>query len=133
MHEATGFQTMTRQLARLSIVLAAAAVLSACGGESEEGTAAAASPPPVVAPAPTPSPTTPNQPPEISGVPAAVIDAGQDYSFVPTAKDADNDFLEFSITNKPTWAQFSVETGALTGSPQDADVGETADITINVT
>ena len=60
------------------------------------------------------------------------MQAGQAYSFTPTASDADNDFLEFSATNLPAWAQFSAETGALTGTPGDAHVGETQDITITV-
>ena len=80
-----------------------------------------------------PAPTPVNHPPEISGTPAASVQAGQAYSFTPTASDADNDFLEFSATNMPAWAQFSAETGALTGTPGDAHVGETQDITITVT
>ncbi len=127
----SGFgSTMIRRFIRMGIVLCAAAVLTACGGEDDD-VADSAVPPP--ASPSTPAPSTPNHAPEISGTPLAAIDAGQDYSFVPTAKDADNDFLEFSVVNKPTWATFSVESGALTGAPQDADVGETQDITITVT
>lgn len=133
MHDARELgRTKLNRWSRLFIVLSAALVLSACGGESDDGT------PTAVTPTPTPSETPPTAPvenhaPEISGVPSSVADAGQDYSFVPKASDADNDFLEFSIVNKPGWAQFSVETGALTGNPADSDVGESADITINVT
>lgn len=120
---------MTLQgLARLLATVLLTATLAACGGQAEKDSAAAPQQPP-----PTPSPTVPNQPPEISGVPTAAIDAGQDYSFTPVAKDADNDFLEFSIVNKPAWAQFSVETGTLSGVPGDSDVGQTQDITITVT
>ena len=125
---------MIRQLTRTGIVLCAALMLAACGGEGDDAADAVAPPAAPTSPAPTPTPEpTPNQPPEITGTPAAVIDAGQDYSFVPNAKDADNDFLEFAITNKPSWAQFNTETGTLTGSPQDADVGDSQDITITVT
>jgi len=74
-----------------------------------------------------------NQPPEITGIPESGIESGQTYAFVPAASDADQDFLEFQVTNKPAWAQFNSETGALTGTPQDSDVGETQDITIAVT
>jgi hypothetical protein len=127
----TGFgNTMIRKWTRTGIVLCAALMLAACGGEDDAAADVAAPPTAPSSPAPEP---TPNQPPEITGTPAAAIDAGQDYSFVPDAKDTDNDFLEFAITNKPSWAQFNAETGALTGSPQDADVGETQDITITVT
>ena len=38
-----------------------------------------------------------------------------------------------TIEGKPTWLAFSAETGAITGTPTDADVGDTADITISVT
>ncbi|HEY6641677.1 putative Ig domain-containing protein [Povalibacter sp.] len=123
--------TMIRRFTGMTIVLLAAGVLAACGGGDDD---AADAPPPAVPTSPAPDPTpTPNHPPEIEGTPGAAIDAGQDYTFVPKAKDADNDFLEFVITNKPGWAQFNTETGALSGSPQDADVGETSDITISVT
>jgi hypothetical protein len=118
-------RTTLAGLKKFLIVISAAAVLSACGGESDDGTPAAIS-------TPSGSSDLANQSPEISGVPQAVTDAGQDYSFVPAAKDADSDFLEFSIVNKPSWAQFSAETGALTGTPADSDVGETSDITITV-
>src|SRR6476661_6365871 len=118
-------KTTLAGLKKFLIVISAAAVLSACGGESDDGTPAAIS-------TPSGSSDLANQSPEISGVPQAVTDAGQDYSFVPAAKDADSDFLEFSIVNKPSWAQFSAETGALTGTPADSDVGETSDITITV-
>lgn len=81
---------------------------------------------------PPPAPPT-NSAPEIAGTPEPGVEAGKPYSFTPQASDADNDFLEFTIENKPTWAAFSTETGALTGTPTDADVGDTADITISVT
>ena len=74
-----------------------------------------------------------NSAPEITGTPEPGVEAGKPYSFTPQASDADEDFLEFTIENKPTWATFSAETGALTGTPADADVGDTADITISVT
>lgn len=74
-----------------------------------------------------------NQPPEIDGIPESGAASGQTYTFVPKASDADQDFLEFQVINKPSWAQFSSETGTLTGTPQDSDVGETAEITIAVT
>jgi hypothetical protein len=77
--------------------------------------------------------TTANRPPEISGIPASSVRVGQTYSFTPVASDEDDDFLEFTITNKPSWADFSNETGALTGTPSASDVGVTDNITIAVT
>jgi Putative Ig domain len=74
-----------------------------------------------------------NTPPEITGVPAPSAQAGQLYTFTPEANDADGDFIEFTIENKPDWATFDPETGTLSGTPGDADVGDSADITITVT
>jgi hypothetical protein len=77
--------------------------------------------------------TTTNRAPEISGIPSATAKVGVSYSFTPVASDEDDDFLEFEITNKPAWAQFSAETGALTGTPAAAHVGPGQEITITVT
>jgi len=59
----------------------------------------------------------PNLAPTISGTPTTSLYVNESYSFTPTAADADNDTLTFSITNKPSWATFSTTTGALTGTP----------------
>ena len=40
--------------------------------------------------------------------------------------------ITFSVENKPDWAQFNTKTGALTGTPTEADVGESEMITIEV-
>lgn len=80
-----------------------------------------------------PLPTPANQPPEVSGDPVVSVTAGQVYSFTPEASDADGDFLEYTITNKPAWAAFNDETGSLSGTPDDASVGESEEITITVT
>jgi hypothetical protein len=81
-----------------------------------------------------PPPSQPaNQPPEVSGTPPATVTAGQMYSFQPEASDADGDFLEYTITNKPVWATFSDETGLLTGTPADTNVGDSGDVTITIT
>jgi hypothetical protein len=92
-------------------------------------------PPNVTPSAPSTSdvPATVNHSPEITGIPPLSVDAGTSLLFQPTASDADNDFLEFSVINLPAWASFSVENGTLSGTPTDNDVGETDDITITVT
>lgn len=73
-----------------------------------------------------------NSAPEISGTPVAAITAGGDYSFTPTATDADGDTLTFSIQNLPSWASFSTTTGALTGTPSGSDAGNYSNIIISV-
>jgi len=73
-----------------------------------------------------------NNAPEISGTPDANAAVDKEYTFTPTASDADNDTLVFSITNKPDWATFSETTGELSGTPTSADSGTYSDILISV-
>ncbi len=61
--------------------------------------------------------STTNSAPKISGTPPTTAKVGTAYSFRPTATDANNDPLTFSITNKPSWASFSTSTGQLSGTP----------------
>lgn len=74
-----------------------------------------------------------NLPPVIAGTPATSLQAGSSYSFTPTAADPDGDSLSFNISNKPAWATFNAQTGALTGTPAESDVGMSSMITIEVT
>ncbi len=78
--------------------------------------------------------TPANDPPTIGGSPLTTVAEDTAYSFMPTANDVDvGDVLTFSITNKPTWASFDTGTGALTGTPTNADVGTTIGVVISVT
>ena len=70
-----------------------------------------------------------NTAPTIAGTPTYNIGSGESYSFTPTASDADNDALTFTIANKPSWATFNTATGALTGT---AVTGTYTGITISV-
>jgi hypothetical protein len=88
---------------------------------------------PPASPSPEPTPQVPvNNAPFISGSPAGTVKAGTSYSFRPTAGDADDDRLSFSITGKPAWASFSTSTGRLSGTPGDSDVGSYRNIVIAV-
>jgi hypothetical protein len=73
-----------------------------------------------------------NTPPVISGSPATTHSAGSAYTFTPSAMDPDGDSLTFLVTNLPAWATFNQSTGALTGTPGEADVGMTGQIMIEV-
>ncbi len=73
-----------------------------------------------------------NNPPAISGNPPATVEAGDAYSFTPSASDADGDALTFSIVGKPAWATFAASSGRLSGTPGISDVGTYADIRISV-
>ena len=104
-----------------------ALVIAGCGGGS--GSDVATPPPPSPPP---PPPPVQNSAPTISGTPQVQVTAGQAYSFVPMASDADGDELVFSIENQPTWAAFDTMTGSLTGTPASTDVGTTSGVEISV-
>jgi hypothetical protein len=116
-------------IARHALMVLLAASLAGCLEDKKEDEEQPTEQPTNEPPPPPPT----NTAPEITGTPSPMAQAGQAYSFTPQASDADDDFLEFTIQNKPAWATFSAETGALAGTPGDADVGETQDITISVT
>ena len=90
-------------------------VLAACGG-GESSTAGGAG----------------NLPPLISGSPTTSLTAGSPYNFQPQASDPDGDALVFSAANLPHWAIINTKTGAVTGTPAEADVGMTGMITVSV-
>lgn len=73
-----------------------------------------------------------NSAPKISGVPSTSLNANSAYSFQPTATDANDDALTFSIANKPSWATFSTTTGKLSGTPDAASVGTYSNIVVSV-
>lgn len=73
-----------------------------------------------------------NTAPKISGTPLTAVNAGNAYSFTPTASDANGDALAFSIQNKPVWASFSTVNGKLSGTPSAAQVGWYGNIVISV-
>ena len=74
--------------------------------------------------------STTSPPPVISGSPPGSVTAGSAYSFVPTASDPSGKALSFSIQNKPSWASFSIATGAVTGTPTTAQEGTYSNIVI---
>jgi hypothetical protein len=73
-----------------------------------------------------------NTPPTISGTPPTTATVGSQYTFTPTASDANGGTLTFSIVNRPSWATFTATTGRLQGTPGAANVGTFADIRISV-
>jgi hypothetical protein len=144
---------------RLAGLIILSASLAACGGggggdtanqtgssagaastATENSTANSSTPatstpetPPVVT---TPVDSTPvdgNHAPILSGSAITSVNAGQGYSFVPTASDSDGDHLQFSISSKPSWATFDTTTGRLSGTPTSANVGSYEEIVIAVT
>jgi hypothetical protein len=118
-----------------SVILSAS--LAACGGggsgtaDSAESTA-----PPTATPTPTPTPAPApagNSAPKIAGAALTSVAPGVAYSFKPTATDADQDTVTFTIANKPKWAAFDPATGLLSGTPAAADAGAYSGIEIAAT
>jgi Putative Ig domain len=110
---------------RGACALAALAVvaLAGCGGgggDSSNAVVSSGPPPP-----PPPSPT-------ISGTPPTTVTAGQAYSFTPTASGPAGTTLSYSVQNMPSWAQFSISTGTLSGTPSSSNVGTFSNIVISV-
>ena len=73
-----------------------------------------------------------NDPPTISGDPETSVDEDHSYYFMPTASDPENDELTFSINKTISWADFDTDTGELSGTPTNDDVGTTSNIIISV-
>jgi Putative Ig domain len=141
--------------ARLISVWVIAATLAGCGGGGSAAptSAAAATPAKVAAPtgaaatATTPAATAAtstsatqptsgsgadNSAPQIFGVAATTAKVGQSYSFQPSAKDADNRALTFSLSGAPSWLTFDPATGRISGTPSGADVGTDKAILLEV-
>ena len=57
---------------------------------------------------------------------------GEQYSFTPSAADADIDPLTFDVQGEPTWLSINSSDGALTGTPTLADVGTYPGIVVSV-
>lgn len=74
-----------------------------------------------------------NSAPSIWGDPDTAILVGTSYVFQPEATDSDGDVLEFSIVNKPGWADFDTTSGVLQGIPGSQHVGQHGGIVISVT
>jgi len=74
-----------------------------------------------------------NHPPVLTGTPPGKVAGGQNYNFTPGVFDGDGQVLRFSINGRPAWASFDAATGALSGTPSDADAGTYSGISISVT
>ncbi len=73
-----------------------------------------------------------NRLPSVSGTPLTGVIAGSGYEFTPVAVDPDGDLLAFTVINKPAWSNFNIETGQLSGLPNNSHVGLYPEITIQV-
>jgi hypothetical protein len=65
----------------------------------------------------------------LAGIPATAVTTGATYSFTPElAGDATE--VAYTVSNLPDWATFDAQTGAVSGTPTEADVGTFNAITI---
>ncbi len=79
------------------------------------------------------NPTVPNSAPVLTGTPALSVDEDSAYSFTPSmTDDGDTNTISFAVSNLPNWASFDTNTGSITGTPSNDDVGIIADIVISV-
>lgn len=102
------------------MAIIASTLVAGCLPEIEE--------PKVRAPAEAPANAAPN----ISGVPPTSATAGSAWRFQPNANDADGDTLTFSATGLPGWIRIDSSSGALSGTPDEKDVGTSAAIVVTV-
>jgi hypothetical protein len=126
---------------RIGLLSVVACLLAACNyGEDSSGTASAtgssststAGSQPVASATQTPPTSTDDHAPQISGTAAATATVGQNYSFQPSATDADNDALTFALAGAPSWLTINSATGRVSGTPTSADVGVDAGIVVEV-
>jgi hypothetical protein len=124
-----------RNFVRAFLPAALMAVCHGCGGGggsgSGSGTTAGAQTdaPPTVAVA---VPVAVNRAPTIRADAAAVAHVGETYDYQPVATDPDGDTLRFTANNLPPWASMDPNTGRITGTPGENDLGEYESITIVV-
>lgn len=113
-------------------MLIAACALAACGGgsTSADGTADRATPvtsvPGSAATAPAPAPPSPAPQRELVSAPAGAV-----FEYVAPAVAAATGAAAFTIRNRPAWAEFDADTGALSGTPAASDVGRYEHVTIS--
>ena len=77
--------------------------------------------------------TNVNDAPTLSGTPDTKAVQDTPYSFTPVAEDVDGDTLTFSLSGQADWLSFDAETGTLSGTPTNDDVGSTEALLISVT
>jgi len=71
-----------------------------------------------------------NRAPIISGVPVLSVNAHSVYQFTATAVDPDGSEITFELTNNPAWLSINPQTGVVTGTPSEQDIGSAVDIIV---
>lgn len=110
----------------VAAAIVVSALLSGCGDDDADLAGQPAAPP-------TPAPSAQNTAPKISGKAATSATVGVEYKFQPSATDAEEDLVTFTIANKPKWAKFDSNSGLLSGTPGAKDAGGYGNIEIAAT
>ena len=109
---------------RLSILLLLAPLLTGCPRVSIVGASSAGAISSVTTPG-----VSASAPVALTGIPAASVTVGAQYSFQPVVSPSGVG-VTFTILGQPTWSNFDATSGALSGTPSASDEGESANITI---
>jgi hypothetical protein len=68
----------------------------------------------------------------VNGTPPTSVEAGAKYQYTPLVSNPEGLPLSYDITSKPGWATFVASSGELFGTPDNSDVGTSAEIEIDV-
>ena len=111
--------TFNKNLFKRSLLAATAAMLLAgCGSDDD-------------ADIPLPPPPPANTAPSITSTGVTASTEGAVYTYTLAATDADGDTLTLTALTIPAWLSFDAASGALSGTPAAADVGQHA-VTLSV-
>ncbi|MFT5676326.1 MAG: hypothetical protein ACI808_002267, partial [Paraglaciecola sp.] len=119
------FKLNTSPLTRAFLIGSLALSVAACHEDHED--ALLESDDTVVTPPPAPTNTAPT----VDSTSVDTVEEGSAYSYTFAASDAEGDALTMSASTLPAWLTFDAATGALTGTPATADVGDHA-VTLDV-
>jgi hypothetical protein len=71
--------------------------------------------------------------PALVDTPVTTVAEDAEYSYTPEEGNTSGEIASWSITNKPSWADFNPITGELSGIPTNDDVNTTAGVSITAT
>src|SRR5579862_7272506 len=111
------FPGANRAIQQLLWCMLTAVALASCGGDggaTSNASVAAASAVPIV-----------------SGTPPTTAVAGEKYQYLPSVSNPAGGTLSYTVISKPAWTTFDESNGELSGTPDTADVGLSADIQIS--
>jgi hypothetical protein len=115
----TKFSNRKFKLRHLVLGLALALSLAGCGSDDSSSNAQSSV-----------TSTNTTEPFIMNGVPVTMVQAGVEYHYQPSATNPWGRVLAYTVVNKPDWAIFNEATGELSGTPEQSDVGTSANIEI---